>query len=743
MQTHQNIWSYTIFIIFFNFLGSSFLSELSRIEEYCICTGSPVTLLNTMLRRNHKEILTLQRWLAITAVVLCTRQPVLAQESLSARHTSFGLYGTLGGNYSLTNINEFAGNEFCGTFRKGTAQGVGFGLQLDLPVGSGFSFTPVIEFSDLSSRFTTEPFVLEHAFDLVTNDTFRISRHREYDVALHTLKLQLGGGYRITNNLLITTGIAAGLFVKNSYTKREKILTPDVVYAVNNLSTFELSSGAFDVPAVHLSLDGSLRYLIALMPNISVQPMIALSLPLTPMTTTENYRTIRFSGGVGITYRLPSPEPPIEILPLPLPEPIPQPIADREPPRSLLRAVVRAVGVSENGEEIREPVVAIENVRVTDVAPTLQYVFFDDGSPVIPLRYRTFTREKTTQFDPSDLHHRSALEIHYEVLNILGKRLRDNPDIRITITGTRSIRSAGDSLSSENISLLRAQNVAGYLQDVWDISSSRIRIKSRALPEQPSDESTSTGQAENRRVEITSNSAKLFAPVETRWVERTATPPRIAFYPDIESDTGITQLEIVIRQGDRILERIDALNDVRKKEQLWTIPSNTIESGVDDSLIWEMRIADSAGRTASVSGAIKLRLAEKLTELGVRDTVADRSVERFQLLLFDYSKASALSDAGINTLIDRISRSVSQDARIYLTGYTDVTGDPQYNERLSLERASSASLLLSSRLKQLGIRTPQFTLEGRGAKELLYDNTNAEGRFLSRTVRISIEKDLR
>ena len=94
-------------------------------------------------------------------------------------------------------------------------------------------------------------------------------------------------------------------------------------------------------------------------------------------------------------------------------------------------------------------------------------------------------------------------------------------------------------------------------------------------------------------------------------------------------------------------------------------------------------------------------------------------------------------------ILERIASSITPDSRVSLIGHTDITGDPNYNEHLSYDRASRASILLSSRLHKLGRSAPTFNLEARGAKDILFDNTNAEGRFLSRTVRITIERDLK
>jgi outer membrane protein OmpA-like peptidoglycan-associated protein len=244
-------------------------------------------------------------------------------------------------------------------------------------------------------------------------------------------------------------------------------------------------------------------------------------------------------------------------------------------------------------------------------------------------------------------------------------------------------------------------------------------------------------------VEISSLDPKLLDPIETKRIERTASPPRIAFDPYITSSAGVRSVNITIKQGEKVLEKIDGLTGERTKEWLWNIPSENIVAGTGDTVTWEMSILDSAGNTAEVSGKIGIRREEKTLDMMRRDTVIDKSLERFQLLLFDYSKTSSSHDYNLNSLLSRVAATITPDSRISLIGYTDVTGDPAYNDRLSLDRASKASILLSGKLRQNGLRTPQFTIEGRGSREVLYDNTYPEGRFLSRTVRISIEKDLK
>lgn len=653
----------------------------------------------------------------------------------------FGIVLGLGGNFSFTEIEEFAGSELCGVFRNGSKVGYGFGLEAEVPLGI-ISLIPSLHFRDLSSTFRTTPFVLEHAFDVAAGSLITVERQRTYEANISAFTFETRAGYRPLDNLRFDLGIGLGVFSSHSYTTSENLLTANVVYADNSLSQKELRSGPLEVHPVQVMALGGAQYDVPISKTMMLSPRISLQLPLTSITGSgsSSYMTIAALGGVSISYR-PAPVPEPEIIPEVIVPPVIIAATPSEPDRSLLALSVRAIGLTESGEEIPEPVVAIENVRVTDISPTLNYVFFEDGDGNIPDRYNQFsTTTEAKTFDPSSLFSLNAQGIHYDVLNVIGSRLRAEPKARITLTGTRSGRSL-DSLA-EDIALVRATNVAKYLQDVWGISPSRIRIKSRGLPEKASEEATPYGQAENRRVEIAATPSSILGPIETKKLERTATPPRMVFDPVITSEAGVKAFTITIKHGKNVLEHIDGLSGGSQQRWLWNIPAESLTTS-GDSVTWIAEVVDSTGNTATLTGAIRIRKSEEFKEITKFDTTADKSLERFNLLLFDYSATSSTNEQAYMSLLDRVARSVTPDARISLIGHTDITGDPSFNDRLSLDRASKASFLLSSRLRGLGISAPQLSLEGHGARDVLFDNSHADGRMLSRTVRIFIERDLR
>src|SRR6185436_20516300 len=104
-----------------------------------------------------------------------------------------------------------------------------------------------------------------------------------------------------------------------------------------------------------------------------------------------------------------------------------------------------------------------------------------------------------------------------------------------------------------------------------------------------------------RRVEIAATPSSVLGPVETRKLERTATPPRMLFDPVITSEMGVKSFTITIKHGDRVLEHIDGLSEGDQQRWLWNIPAENLTAS-GDSVVWIAEVEDSAGNRASLEG---------------------------------------------------------------------------------------------------------------------------------------------
>lgn len=663
----------------------------------------------------------------------------------SAQAPALLLGGTFSSNIARTSIDAYSNDQLCGAFTNGSGSHFSIRSAYESAFSSSVGWLASFAVRNLSSSFSTAPFNLEHAFDVTSGNLTTISRERLYDVSIYGIGIGGGITYHLFERVTVS-GELSGYFIPDgTYEQSEHLITPSVVYSDTKLSTRTVSSGSFATNHFFAALEFSGGYDVPLSERMSLRPYVEGFIGLTPIANINGvaYRSYSINGGVSLAYHFPATEQelPKEIIIPPIPTPAVPPTPAPKP--ASLRLAVRAVGLTDHDEEVSQPVVSIENVLVTDVSPTLGYVFFDDGSSTIASRYHQYASGNDAKnFSMKDFYTLDAFGINHELLNVLGKRLTDHPKTTITLTGTRSIHSSGDSAAADMIALNRAEHVGEYLQNVWQIAPSRIKVRSRTLPEMNSDDGTLTGEAENRRVEITASNRDILEPVETKRLEQTATPPRIKFYQDIYSASGLRSNKITISQGGRVIQTFDKLSGESRSEWLWNISQADALKG-DDSVLWTMEVTDSSGQSSSVSGIIRIRPQEHTRVVHARDTAdADKTLERFHLLLFDYSSSSELGQNS-DDVLNKLAASITSDARVTITGHTDITGDPSYNEKLSYDRASRASLLLSNKLRMFGKSVPALELEARGSKDILFDNSVAEGRMLSRTVRVTVERDLK
>ena len=158
----------------------------------------------------------------------------------------------------------------------------------------------------------------------------------------------------------------------------------------------------------------------------------------------------------------------------------------------------------------------------------LGHIYFTDGSSEIPPQYVRFAgRGETTDFDPQQL--RGTLEKYYHVLNIVGKRLTDNPEATITLVGCNA--NTGTERGNTTLSTQRAEAVSNYLQQVWNIAPERMAIEARNLPETPSASRLKEGQEENRRVEIRSTDPAILSPIPSIYYEAQTDTPALTVRP--------------------------------------------------------------------------------------------------------------------------------------------------------------------------------------------------------------------
>ena len=227
--------------------------------------------------------------------------------------------------------------------------------------------------------------------------------------------------------------------------------------------------------------------------TIWMTPEVFFSYPLASYATNFNFDVDPATVSLGVTMKFALAQPPP-----PPPPPVP------------ISATITAHGVMPDGSPVNDLVSPQQATNNRSSIPLLPYVFFDEGSAVIPSRYN---QNGATGFSvQTALEGKDALQANHEVMDVIGARMKNNPSMTITLTGTNS--NTRDEKNNIELSKARATAVASYIENTWGIDPGRITIDQRNLPEIPTNPVTKAGMAENRRVEITSNDQGLTAPVK-------------------------------------------------------------------------------------------------------------------------------------------------------------------------------------------------------------------------------------
>ena len=182
---------------------------------------------------------------------------------------------------------------------------------------------------------------------------------------------------------------------------------------------------------------------------------------------------------------------------------------------------VAVVAEKEIQFSIRAPITVPVNRNVKETFPFRNSVFFNIGSSSIPSRYIQLSKANAVSFKEAGLQERQPdnlntgrasrqMAVYYNILNIMGDRLRSNPESTIKFSG------ASDNDPAEG--KLMAENIKRYLVNTFGINASRITTEGRDKPVIPSEQPGATNDLAllregDRRVDIESTSAELLMQV--------------------------------------------------------------------------------------------------------------------------------------------------------------------------------------------------------------------------------------
>lgn len=416
--------------------------------------------------------------------------------------------------------------------------------------------------------------------------------------------------------------------------------------------------------------------------------------------------------------------------------------------RNTNTTVVETVNVPAEKEvqfSVRAPKAVPLNRRVRETFPLRNSVFFDLGSTQIPNRYvllnpaqaTAFKEEQIQQAQPVNLTYGRAarqMAVYYNILNIIGDRLRANAQTSVTLSGS------ADKNPSEGKQL--AENIKTYLVTNFGINESRITTLGRSKPVIASEQPGVTKELDllregDRRVDIESNSTAMLMQVGgvttsfLRPVQITATEADLFDSHVIFTNEGATDMfsswTVSLTDEQGTVQRYGPYTTDRASVPGKIILGNNTQGNYKVVMTGKTR----SGNTVIKESFVSLVKMNEVKQEGLRYSI-----------LFDFDKSNSIA-AYEKFLSDVVAPLIPDNGIVIIHGHTDIIGEEKYNMKLSNERASGAQQILQRALTASGRKGVKFESYGFGEDEsnAPFENNYPEKRFYNRTVIIDVVAD--
>jgi outer membrane protein OmpA-like peptidoglycan-associated protein len=530
-------------------------------------------------------------------------------------------------------------------------------------------------------------------------------------------------------DLRLHIGGRVGFYLSPTYTQVERLITPtdnEAVFGPVGLTKERNQrSGAIpNVQALNLAAIAGVSYEFYTMSDpkkesgFVIAPEIFFSYGVNPVVQNLVWNVHQGRAGIAVRYMTAPPPPP------PPPPPLP-------PVEPLVRAKVAAFGIDTNGVESPLVKVRVEEYVSRQLYPMLGFVFFDGNSSELPKKYVRYLKEAGSideEFENFNnrFYRSDMMKVYYDLLNILGDRLKKKESIKITLTGCND--NNGPEANNMELSYKRALTVRDYLHENWEIDTSRMEIKVRNLPELATNSiDTLAGRQENRRVEITSSDPTLLDPLLVYDTLSVCSLQKIRFQMDAVADAGYQSSRLEATQGRRQLKSY--ASDGKDSESfMWNIAEEPGSMpNAEQDMEYRFVVTDKRGVSDDDGSAIPVEYVSVRKKRA--EKVKDKQVDTYRLISFDFN-STGVGNNNSKIINEYINPYLTANSRISAIGYTDRLGGADVNQRLSDGRAKSVAGAL---------KTGKVTSLGVGARKPLYNNETPEGRFYNRTVEVRVE----
>lgn len=375
--------------------------------------------------------------------------------------------------------------------------------------------------------------------------------------------------------------------------------------------------------------------------------------------------------------------------------------------------------------------ITVEEHLSQQVYPLLPYIFFDEGSSTLPLRYKSLNTNQVNGYDYNKRYlNEEVLEVYYDLINIVGYRLNEYKSANITLIGCNA--DINKEKGNTRLSQSRAETIKNYLTTRWNIDPSRINIEAKNLSDSYSKGSQEDHHEENRRVEILASDVRITAPVIVQDTLRIPDVPEVGikmFSALNNKESEIDNWNLSITQNnDKVLGGLKGWGNI-DTSFVWKIAQVKKDiPKTNDSIDFELT---SFWNDKFVKTNNKINIFQKTVEYKKSMRVEnDKKIDEYRLIMFDHNSANLKDEHKF--VIGYICKNSEPYSEIIITGYTDFMGDETGNKNLSQKRADAIKNGINCLTK--------ITAKGYGENEMPnISNYLPEGRFYNRTVNVRIE----
>ena len=394
------------------------------------------------------------------------------------------------------------------------------------------------------------------------------------------------------------------------------------------------------------------------------------------------------------------------------------------------------------GFTVNSPVNKPGEKIVSETFPLRNYVFFEKETTEISKRYVLLNKDQVKDFkedqvevkSPKDVSGRSKREmtVYYNVLNILGDRMEKNPSSSITLVGS--------SEKGPEDGKLMAASVKKYLVDVFAIEGTRIAVEGRKNPKIASLKPGGKNELdllreEDRRVSIESNSPELLMafqsgpnaamkPVQLRGIQEAPATSYVTFKTEGAKEAFSTwKLELTDEKG-----MVKTYGPYTEEEV--SIPGKTIlGNSPNGDFNVKMIGTTPSGEIVTEESNINVVLwTPSELEEGMRFSI-----------LYEFDDATAISMYE-KYLTEIVAPKIPKNGKVIIQGHTDIIGETDHNQKLSLARANNVKKILEKALLNSSRSDVTFEVKGFGedVAKSPFGNTLPEERSYNRTVVIDL-----